>query len=477
MKISQLNEAKKSLVSIPAWQQRLLSDSGNFTNSIDSVADAYSNVPLVYRGVKMRADAISSVPIRIYRGEKETAWPYKTSLRDLIWHIEADLLGSGKAIVLKLHNQARVLDLQRLNPFTITVTYDQARGLIFSQHGQVWNEDEIIYIKEFSYNDDLTSGVSTVQACLNDAALMNYQTRFASRFFEAGAMPIVVWGADGIINEDERKRIQTFFQRTASGVGNAFRNLVLKTKLTPNIVSQDLNKMTMPELYQQATKNIANAFGIPVNMFMGDDNYASAESHRMGFWQDVIRPRARLFEEAFNRQLLEKLGLRMEFAFDEMDIFQADEAERAESLSKLVLSGIPLGDAMEMLGYDLPQNKTYADYNIVPKEPESTVLPPESLLLEEELGKWQKKAIKRLEKGKSADCPFESDIIPDGMRAEIHEALKLCVSEEEVSRVFDGTYEHSGISDLLFELRQATALLKSEPLPLIVRMEQHDTSA
>jgi len=114
------------------------------------VADAYSNVPLVYRGVKMRADAISSVPIRIYRGEKETTWPYKTSLRDLIWHIEADLLGSGKAIVLKLHNQARVLDLQRLNPFTITVTYDQARGLIFSQHGQVWNEDEIIYIKEFS---------------------------------------------------------------------------------------------------------------------------------------------------------------------------------------------------------------------------------------------------------------------------------------------------------------------------------------
>jgi len=55
-------------------------------------------------------------------------------------------------------------------------------------------------------------------------------------------------------------------------------------------------------------------------MFMGDDNYASAESHRMGFWQDVIRPRARLFEEAFNGQLLEKLGLRMEFAFDEMDI-------------------------------------------------------------------------------------------------------------------------------------------------------------
>jgi len=84
---------------------------------------------------------------------------------------------------------------------------------------------------------------------------------------------------------------------------------------------------------------------------------------------------------------------------------------------------------------------------------------------------------KTLKKARARNCPFESDIIPDGMQAEIHEALKLCVSEEEVNRVFDGTYEHSGISDLLFELRQATALLKSEPLPLIVRMEQHDTSA
>lgn len=475
MKISQLNEAKKSLVSIPAWQQRLLSDSGNFTNSIDSVAAAYSNVPLVYRGVKMRCDALSSVPVRIYKGETEALWPYKTSLRDLIWHIEADLLGAGNAVVLKLRNQARVLDLQRLNPFTITVTYDQSRGLIFSQHGQAWNEDEIIYIKEFSYNDDLTSGVGTVQACLNDAALMNYQTRFASRFFEAGAMPIVVWGADGVINEDERKRIQTFFQRTTSGVSNAFRNLVLKTKLIPNVVSQDLDKMSMPELYDQATKNIANAFGIPVNMFMGDDNYASADSHRMGFWQDVIRPRARLFEEAFNKQLLEKLGLRLEFAFDEMDIFQADESQRADSLSKLVMAGIPLGDAMEMLGYDLPQGKTYADYNVKPEVVEIPTAQPEPL--EDELGKWQKKSLKRLEKGKSADCPFESDIIPEGMQAEIHEALKLCVDEEEVNRVFEGTYEHSGLADLLGELKSATLALRAEPMPVIVRMEQNDTSA
>ena len=475
MKITSLDRAYKSLVNIPAWQQQLLSDAGNFTNTIDSVASAYQNVPLVYRGVKMRCDALSSVPMMIYKGDKEAPWPYRASLRDLIWHVEADLLGAGKAVVLKLRNQTRVLDLQRLNAFTVTVTYDQARGLTFSQNGKVWSEDEIIYIKEFSYSDDLTSGVGTVQACLNDAALMNYQTRFASRFFEAGAMPMVVWGADGVVSDDEKKRIQSFFQKTASGVGNAFRNLVLKTKLTPNVVSQDLDKMSMPELYDQATRNIANAFGIPVNMFMGDDNYASADSHRMSFWQDVIRPRARLVEEAFNTQLLDKLGLRLEFAFDEMDIFQEDEAQRAQSFALYVNAGLNPLAVIDMLGIEMPDGID----PLAPK-PEPVVTNPTNEVmngLDDELGKWQKKAVKRLERGKSADCSFESEIIPEGMQAEIHEALKMCVDEDEVRAVFEGTYEHSGLADLLGELKAATAALKAEPQPIIVRMEQNDTSA
>jgi len=478
MKLTTIDKAYKGLVSIPAWQQKLLSDAADFTNTIDSVQAAYQSVPLVYRGVKMRCDAISNVPVKIYKGDNEQEWPYKTALRQLIWNTEAGLLGDGKAVILKLKNRVRVLDLQWLNPFTVNVTYDQARGLYFSQHGQAWPDADVIYIKEFSYNDDLTSGVSTVQACLNDAALMNYQTRFASRFFEAGAMPIVLVSAEGSINDDEKARVQSFFTKLASGVGNAWRYLVTRTKLTPEVVSQDIDKMSMPELYAQATKNIANAFGIPVNMFMGDDNYASAAEHRLGFWQDVIRPRARMIEDAFNQQLLEAQGLRMEFSFDEMDIFQEDEVKRADSLSKMVSAGIPLGDAMEMLGYDLPQDKTYADYNVVP-EPETIEVPalpvePPPFPLEDELGKWQKKALKRLEKGRCADCAFESDIIPEGMQAEIHEALKLCRDEDEIKQVFDGTYEHSGMGELITELRMATALMRAEPQVLNVRMVQDE---
>ncbi|HRT92703.1 MAG TPA: phage portal protein, partial [Anaerolineaceae bacterium] len=327
----------------------------------------------------------------------------------------------------------------------------------FSQAGKVWPESDMVYIKEFSYSDDLTSGISTVQACLNDAGLMNYQTRFASRFFEAGAMPIVLVSADGLI-EEEKQRIQNFFSKLASGVGNAWRALATRTKLTPEVVSQDLDKMTMPELYAQATKNIANAFGIPVNMFSGDDNYASADSHRMQFWQDTVRPRGRIVEEALNRQVLKPMGLRMEFAFDEMDIFQEDETQRAQAFSLYVEAGVNPMVAKEMLGIE---SNTDIPFMAPQPEPIETEKPLDVTVdVTAEFEKWERKALKRIKDGKSADCQFDSELIPLAIQDEIHAALKLCVEPDEVKRVFGGEYESPQDIGLYKELKRANELLE-----------------
>lgn len=464
MNQSTINKAYKAIVSIPAWQQQLL-DGGDATDHIDSVQAAFAKVPIIYRAVKMRCDALSSVPVKIsnLKTEKEAEWPFDTQLDKLIWNTEAALLGDGKAVILKVLNRVRTLDLQWLNPFTVTVQYIQNQGLTFHQ-GETgsWTEKDVIYIKEFSYANDVTAGVSTVGACLNDAALMNYQTRFASKFFESGAMPIILVSAEGI-QDDEKARIQSFFTKLASGVQNAWRVLATRTKLTPEVVSQDLDKMTMPALYLQASKNIAAAFGIPANMFQGDDNFASADSHRMQFWQDVIRPRGQLIESAFNRQLLEPMNLKMEFAFDELDIFQEDEVQRATAFSIYVNAGMKQSLVAEMLGLDLPKGVEYAALD--EKEPE----PPKEIIVQpnprvnpdftDELAKWERKCIKRVKDGKPADCDFESDVIPEGVMSEIHAALKLCVNADEVRKIFDRDEEPMD-TGLTAELKRANDLLE-----------------
>ena len=457
MKIDTINKAYKALVNIPAWQQKLLSDSADFTDSIGNVQDAYSHVPLVYRAVKMRCDALASVPVIItkLKGETEAEWPFKVELADLIWKTEAALLGAGIAVIIKLRNTVRYTDLQWLNPFTVNVTLE-GTSVRFLQGGQSWGAEDVIYIKEFSFNDDITSGVGAVQSCLNDAALMNYQTRFASRFFEAGAMPIILVSAENI-QDEEKQRIQSFFTKLACGVSHAWRVLATRTKLTPEVVSQDLDKMTMPELFKQATSNISAAFGIPVNVFAGDDNYASADSHRMQFWQDVIRPRGRMIESAFNRQLLNPLGLQMTFAFDELDIFQEDENQRATSWATYVDAGADPETAAAMLGIEVPEGM-----QLMAEKPEPVIENQPVIVddteYQDELAKWERKAAKRLDKGKNADCEFESDIIPAGVQDEIHAALKLCVSADEVKKLF-GNQELIPI-DLLAELKRANDLME-----------------
>lgn len=462
----QINKTIKALVSLPAWQQRALSDAGDFTNSIGTVAEAYAKVPLIYRAVKMRCDAISSVPVHIYKGETEVDWPFPCDMRDLIWRMEADLLGAGVATVLKLRNRVRVLDLQRLNPFTVAIHYDNANGLTFSQAGKVWPESDMVYVKEFSYSDDMTSGASTVQACLNDAALMNFQTRFASMFFEGGAQPTILGSFDGMVSDDEVARIQGIFNKKATGVGKAWKWLFTRQKITTEVIAQELDKMAMPELYQQATSNIANAFGIPVTMFMGDDNYASADSHRMGFWQDVIRPRARLIESALNRQLFKSLGMELEFSFDEMDIFQTDEVERASAFATYVNAGVNPEVVKEMLGIDAPDDMPFMAPIPEPVEVENP------LDVTAEFEKWERKALKRLKEGKTADCEFDSELIPLGVADEIHNALKLCIEPDEVKRVFGGGYDSPQDIGLFKELKRANDLLERS---LIDKPEFHIT--
>ena len=465
MRLSTMNNAIKGTLHIPSWQQKLL-DGGAAGDHVENAQQAYEHVPLIYRAVKLRCDSLTAVPVYVRnKAGDDVDWPFVTPLANLIWQTEAALLGSGKAVILKLSNRVRTLDLQWVNPFTVSVSYDG--GILrFNQRGTVWDETQVVYIKEFSFSDDLTSGVSAIDAAMEDAALLRFQTRFSSYFFEHGAMPIVLINADGIIDDEEKGRIQNYFTRLASGVGNAFRTLVTRTKLNTNVVSQDIDKMAMPELYDQSVKNIAHAFGLPVNMLLGDDNYASSESHNLQYWEQTIKPRARLIADAFNRQLLNPMKLELDFAFDEMSIFQEDEEQRAGAYSTYVSAGMKPSIAAQLMGLDLPEGITPEMLDPEPEpEPAPVIIQqpedkePERTPFQEDMEKYMRKALKRAKEGKPPDCAFESENIPESLMAEIRAGLKLCRDPEEVRALFEGRDMPDYTRDLLLELKRANELL------------------
>lgn len=441
-------ETYKTITNVPGWVEMLTSD-----GVPDSVATLYKRVPILFRAVQLRCDAISSVPIALMKGEEEeVAWPYPTKLGELLWRWEASLLLSGAAFGEIITNKSGYRkDVNYRNPFDMSVKYD--KGVInFKQNssGASWNNDlrsgkyEMVYLAEYDTVQDLLPGVGSAMASTVDAKLLYAISKFPEMYFEGGAMPVTLLGVD-TNDRNEIERVQNWFKRSATAVKNAFRVMGIRAgSLTATTLTPPLKDLAFPELNDIAKDNIAMAFGIKQTLLDSEAaNYATAQEDRLAFYEDTIKPRARKFEDALNTQLLARDGLRLEFRFNEMDLFQEDENDRADLLNKLTAAGLPIEVALELAGYKLTDEQaarleSHQEQLDQRGERPATVDPQV-----DELRKWQKMAEKRIKEGK-AIREFETTVIEPSLHGAITGALETVKSVEEVKHLFDSVIEWRG---------------------------------
>ena len=439
-------DSVKTITSVPGWVEMLTSD-----GVPDSVAALYKRVPILFRAIQLRCDALSSVPVNIYKGEEnEVEWPYPTKLGDLLWRWEASCLLSGAAFGELVTNKSGYRkDIRYRNPFDMTVKY--ANGILdFRQNssGATWQNDlragtyEMFYLAEYDPSQDVLPGVGAAIASTIDAKLLYAISKFPEMYFEGGAMPVTLLGIDSN-DRNEIERIQNWFKRSATAVKNAFRVLGVRAgSITPVTLTPPLKDLSFPELNDIAKDNIAMAFGIKQTLLDSEAaNYATAQEDRLAFYEDTIKPRARLFEDALNEQLLARDGLRLEFRFNEMDIFQEDENDRADLLNKLTTAGLPIEVALQLAGYELTEDQA-AMLNAHQEqldERRDNEYSPDIV----ELRKWQKMAEKRVKEGKELR-EFETSVIEPSLHGAISGALENAKTVSDVKRVFDSVIEWRG---------------------------------
>ncbi len=450
----------KAIVSIPAWAEALMEGEHLHNEQI-----AFASVPLIFRCINLRCDTLTSCPIHVYKvsgdpdNRDEVEWPLPQDLNDLIWMTEAAMLLNGSAYWLKLSNGVgRLTDgVQWLNPFTVTVKLNPDTGmLMFTQDMATrntgpWSSKEMVYFRDFNPSNDIGEGISATGVSLSSSGLMRYMTQFASVFFEKGAMPITILGIQGLSGKEEKERVEGFFKKIASGVKNAFRTIAVNTEqIDPKVLSQPVKDLAMPELSLEARRNIAWAFGIPVTMLEDASNYATAKEHRLSFWQDTVRPRGNKLARVINSQLLKPVfGMEMEFAFDELDIFQEDEEQRSDSYYNYVSAGMRPSIAAQILGIDLPEGIDYPmlddKYDRQANEQDQTSLDGRPIndsndtsnekSIRDELRRWLRFELRRLSKGDKR--VFKTTIIPLSMYGAISGALDNANDEASVKRIFD----------------------------------------
>ena len=439
-------DSVKTITSVPGWVEMLTSD-----GVPDSVATLYNRVPILFRAIQLRCDALSSVPVNIYKGEEnEVEWPYPTKLGELLWRWEASCLLSGAAFGELVTNKSGYRkDIRYRNPFDMTVKYTS--GILdFRQNssGATWKNDlragtyEMFYLAEYDPSQDVLPGVGAAIASKIDAKLLYAISKFPEMYFEGGAMPVTLLGIDSN-DRNEIERIQNWFKRSATAVKNAFRVLGVRAgSINPVTLTPPLKDLSFPELNEIAKDNITMAFGIKQTLLDSEAaNYATAQEDRLSFYEETIKPRARLFEDALNTQVLAREGLRLEFKFEELDIFQEDENARADLLNKLVNAGLPVEVALELAGYELSDEQAAmlnTHQGQLDERRDSGVEPQD-----EELRKWQKFAEKRVKEGKPIR-EFETSRIDPALHGAISGALEGVKTVDDVRHLFDSVIAWRG---------------------------------
>jgi HK97 family phage portal protein len=487
-------------VGIPSWAETM----GQEVNRLSNGADAYARVPLVFRAVNIRCNSLASMPFQLYKGKNEIEWDetFQTPLKKLLWWTEAALLFKGQAFWLKLDSGTRRMGAQWLNPYTVTVKADQKKdekggvslNLSFTQKvGSIslgpWTEEQIVFFKDFNPSNDATGGLSPVIVAMEDARLMHYMNRFTSLFFEGGAMPVTVLSVEGNPPQADIDRVRGYFERMASGIKNAFNVIGMRGGVKASTLTPRIDSLALPENRKAAIQDIAWAFGIPETMLTDAANYATATEQHRSYYSETVIPRGDAIAEAITNQFLKQAGMRLVADPEEMSMFQVDEAQRAGSLQQLTAAGIPLELAMDLLGYELSdEQKAMMEKEKTTSQP-STPLPTSPLPTEGERsvegdsGKWMRKAMKALEKGKSADVAFETEEISEEMQEEIHQALKGCKSAEDVKGAFDGIKNPSlnpsplrgeGGRDLVEELKAIRMALMEEETGEVKHIYEHE---
>lgn len=456
-----------SIDSLPPDAWKLLFGEGDGGGD---VLKAYRRVPIVYRCVRLRAKSVQSMPLALYRGKSDISETPDglgelQRIRSLLYLAEASLCLYGRAHALKERGMlSGELKLRWIASPGLTPKYSNERGLDgFTRRtgstektlkpDQVWSA----WLQDPSV--DIGPDVAPAAVALRAAGVLQNLDAFLENFFEGGAIKATLLRVKSVANENEKKKLEAWWKKTLSGVKNAFKAAAVSADVDPLVIGDSLKDTVNVDLFDQETEAVLTAMEVPASLVLANAaNYATAQQDALNFYGQCIVPETRTILDALNEQFYSLRGLELVALPERLETFQRSELEKAAALAPLV-GGAPVltqsearqrlelaplapdseeANRLELaakltlaqqivdLGYKLEQAAALAGLPapIQPEPAPITIieqappqLPPPAdedeaptpeALRAADLDKWQRKALKRYERGQRAACAFES---------------------------------------------------------------------
>lgn len=329
----------------PRWTPR---DYGAFAR------EGYMTNPVVYRSVRMIAEAAARVPFLLFQGDEEHARHDLLELMarpnamqtggDLMEALYAGLTIAGNAYVEGVRDAGgRIRELHALRADRVRVVPGAdgwPAGFIYAAGGREvhLSAGDVMHLKLFHPCDD-HYGLSPIEAAGQAADLHNQMAAWNKALLDNSARPsgaLVYRGSDGTLSQDQFARLKDELDNQIGGPRGAGRPLVLEGGLDWTPMGLTPQEMDFETGRNAAARDIAMAFGVPPMLLgiPGDATYANYEAATLAFWRGTVLPLAGRMAAALSAFIAQEFGAGLRLVPD-ADAIPALAPERAMAWARL----------------------------------------------------------------------------------------------------------------------------------------------
>lgn len=342
---------------------------------------------------------------------------------------------------------------------------------------------EICHLKSFNPRS-MFVGLSKIESIAMSAMtdLARTERDFKTNKNENGRLPGILAFADHINDpdwarmkheiDDKANKLRQYMLLRGAGQGGV--NWISTAMSAADMQYIESRTFTKEEIYGVFAPGLASMLAI-------NATEANSKSGKATFSEYAQWPLLDAAAQKISNDILPVYGENLIGEFDEVrvkdrvlelqEIAEYSKTHTVEEIRRKYYQDDPLGDERDGLfpvqitatnGVDsavdeAQQNPAQEQPTEQPPEAESQAI--ENMAQAEEMKAWRRKSLNAIKKGRPADVEFETDVIPLGLSASIHAALKTASTADEVRAIFERDYE-SDNSFLAVELKRANDLLE-----------------
>lgn len=310
--------------------------------------EGYSKNPVVYRAVRMIAEAAASAPWLLYDGEREVETHPLLSLlarpnpaqsgASLMESVYGHLMVAGNAYleVVTIDGVPRELFALRPDRMKVVPGADGwprafqytagARTVEFVQEGDV---PPILHLSLFHPLND-HYGFAPIEAAQTSLDIHNASGAWAKALLDNAARPsgALVYTGEGHLNDEQFERLKAELEDGYAGARNAGRPLLLEGGLDWKTMAMTPRDMDFIEAKREAAREIALAFGVPPMLLgiPGDNTYSNYREANRAFWRQTVLPLVARTAQAMGNWLggAWAEGLRLSCDADQIDALSSE---------------------------------------------------------------------------------------------------------------------------------------------------------